>query len=81
MTVIKLGRNTYRVYNAGRAAVSVLVYIKNGQPIVKRVDSIHANDKGFRTFWSSFAIATMQQYLIKNAQAWEIQGEILAALV
>jgi len=79
MTVIKLGRNTYRVYNT-KAAMSVLIYVKNGTPIVKRIDGRFANDKGSRVFWGHFAEATMQQYLARNAQAWEIQGEVLAAL-
>lgn len=82
-TIVKLGRNTYRVYGVSHFAVSMLFYIKNGQPILKRVDGPKEWDAmswGYKEDVQYLSYRAMNKYLANNAQAWELQGEVLAAL-
>jgi hypothetical protein len=83
MNIIKLGRNTYRAYGT-LYAMSYLFYIKNGTIILKRIDGPASFYKLGPTMKDAFveeARAYMADYLSRNAQAWEIQGEVLASLV
>lgn len=80
--VIKLGKDTYRVYDE-MYAISWLFYIKNGQPILKRIDapkSFWTLSKEYQIVFKDEAMGYMNGYLKSNALAWQKQGELLGAL-
>lgn len=82
MHVIKLGKNTYRIYDT-LYAMSYLYFVKNGMPILKRIDgpdSFYRLTKQMQKVFTDEAFKYMTDYLEDTAKAWEIQGQILGSL-
>lgn len=84
MRTIKLGKNTYRVYfSAPTTAVSYLFFVKNDQPILKRIDApaeFFKRDNDYQIVMQRMAVNALESHLREAASFWTIQGDILGSM-
>lgn len=83
MTVIKLGRSTYRVYSTTPIAMSFLFYIKNGVPVMKCYDVADDYFKYPEVAFDYTKMATeaMENYIAGTAKMWEDQGYLMGTQI
>lgn len=82
MTIIKLGKSTYRAYNSA-AGVSYLFFLKNDKPILKRIDApaeFFKRGDAYVETMQRLAFATMTDYITNTIAIWYDQGYLMGSM-
>lgn len=82
MTVIKLGKDTYRVYSTAPIAMSFLFIVKNDKPVMKRYDVADDYFKYPEVAFDYTMLATqaLVEHISKEIGFWHIQGMLMGSM-